>query len=149
MGFSKQEYWSGLPCSPPGDIPHPGIKPTSLMSLALASRFFTSHLGSPEANMSYQLLRLPKRGNMRSLDPKVVGKSLGWRGLEKPGSSSGDHRERRKVRVRCGQSHWCSKLCGLQNFFYWILFFLLISISKKLTERLVHPSSCQIIAFDF
>ena len=26
MGFSKQEYWSGLPCSPPGDIPDPGTK---------------------------------------------------------------------------------------------------------------------------
>ena len=27
MGFSKQEYWSGLPCPPPGDLPDPGIKP--------------------------------------------------------------------------------------------------------------------------
>ena len=30
MEFSQQEYWSGLPCPPPGDIPHPGIEPTSL-----------------------------------------------------------------------------------------------------------------------
>ena len=30
MGFSRQEYWSGLPCPPPGDLPVPGIKPTSL-----------------------------------------------------------------------------------------------------------------------
>ena len=29
MGFCKQEYWSGLPCSPPGDLPKPGIKPRS------------------------------------------------------------------------------------------------------------------------
>ena len=29
MGFPRQEYWSGLPFSSPGDIPHPGIKPTS------------------------------------------------------------------------------------------------------------------------
>ena len=29
MGFSRQEYWSGLPCPPPGDLPHPGIKPRS------------------------------------------------------------------------------------------------------------------------
>ena len=29
MGFSKQEYWSGLPFPPPGDLPHPGIKPAS------------------------------------------------------------------------------------------------------------------------
>ena len=30
MGFSRQEYWSGLPCPPPGDLPNPGIKPVSL-----------------------------------------------------------------------------------------------------------------------
>ena len=29
MGFSRQEYWSGLPCPPPGDLPNPGIKPGS------------------------------------------------------------------------------------------------------------------------
>ena len=32
MGFSRQEYWSWLPCPPPGDLPDPGIKPVSLMS---------------------------------------------------------------------------------------------------------------------
>ena len=30
MGFSKQEYWSGLPCPPPGGLPNPGIEPVSL-----------------------------------------------------------------------------------------------------------------------
>ena len=35
MGFCRQEYWSGLPCPPPGDLPEPGIKPVSLVSLAL------------------------------------------------------------------------------------------------------------------
>ena len=29
MGFSRQEYWSGLPCPSPGDLPDPGIKPWS------------------------------------------------------------------------------------------------------------------------
>ena len=29
MGFSRQEYWSGLPCPSPGDLPNPGIKPRS------------------------------------------------------------------------------------------------------------------------
>ena len=45
MGFSRQEYWSGLPCPPPGDLPNPGIKPTSftsLMSPALAGEFFSA-----------------------------------------------------------------------------------------------------------
>ena len=41
MRFSRQEYWSGLPCPPPGDLPDPGMEPTSLMSPELAGGFFT------------------------------------------------------------------------------------------------------------
>ena len=40
MGFSRQEYWSGLLGPPPGDLPDPGIEPVSLMSPALAAGFF-------------------------------------------------------------------------------------------------------------
>ena len=42
MEFSRQEYWSRLPFPPPGDLPKPGIKPASLVSPVLASRFFTT-----------------------------------------------------------------------------------------------------------
>ena len=42
MGFSRQESWSGLLCPPPGDLPHLGLEPKSLMSPALAGGFFTS-----------------------------------------------------------------------------------------------------------
>ena len=42
MGFSRQEYWSGLPCPPPGDLPHQGIELMSIKLAALASRFFTT-----------------------------------------------------------------------------------------------------------
>ena len=42
MGFSRQEYWSGLPLSSPRDLPYPEIEPESLASLALAGGFFTS-----------------------------------------------------------------------------------------------------------
>ena len=42
MGFLRQEYQSGLPCSPPGDLPGPGIEPASLMSPVLGDRFFTT-----------------------------------------------------------------------------------------------------------
>ena len=42
MGFSRQEYWSGLPCPPPGDLPDAGIQPVSLMSPELAGGFFTT-----------------------------------------------------------------------------------------------------------
>ena len=41
MGFSKQEYWSGLPCPSPVDLPDPGIEPASLGSPPVAGGFFT------------------------------------------------------------------------------------------------------------
>ena len=49
MRCSRQEYWSGLPCSFPGDLPDLGIELMSLTSPALAGRFFTTSatLGSP------------------------------------------------------------------------------------------------------
>ena len=40
MGFSRQEYWSGLPFPPPGDLPHPRMELESFMSPALAGGFF-------------------------------------------------------------------------------------------------------------
>ena len=39
MEFSRQDYWSGLPCPPPGNLPDPGIEATYLMSPALAAMF--------------------------------------------------------------------------------------------------------------
>ena len=41
-GTLQEEYWSGLPCPPPGDLPNPGIEPESLTSPALAGGFFIS-----------------------------------------------------------------------------------------------------------
>ena len=40
MRFSRKDYWSGLPCPPPGDLPNPAVEPTSLISLALAGGLF-------------------------------------------------------------------------------------------------------------
>ena len=54
VGFSRQEYWSALPCPSPGDLPHPGIKPTSPV---LAGGFFTTEPpGSWVRNSSKQSL---------------------------------------------------------------------------------------------
>ena len=53
MGFSTQEYWSGLPCIPPGDLPGPGIKLTSLIFPELAGGFFTTE---PPGKSKYYLL---------------------------------------------------------------------------------------------
>ena len=47
--FSRQEYWSGLPCSHPGDLPNLGIEPASLACPALEGRFFT--IVEAKANM--------------------------------------------------------------------------------------------------
>ena len=60
MGFSRQEYWSGLPCPPPGDLPNPEIESVSLRSPALAGRFFTTSttwealLSTYKLNSKYQ-----------------------------------------------------------------------------------------------
>ena len=42
QGISQAKYWSMLPCPPPGNLPNPGIEPESLMSPALAGKFFTT-----------------------------------------------------------------------------------------------------------
>ena len=42
MRFSRHQYWHGLPFPSPGDLPDSGIEPASLMSPALAGRFFTT-----------------------------------------------------------------------------------------------------------
>ena len=53
MGFSMQEYWSGLPCPPPGDLPDPGIQPASPVTSGLqADSLPLSYRGSPCLCMS-------------------------------------------------------------------------------------------------
>ena len=48
MGFSRQEYWSVLPCPPPGDLPDPGIEPASMSPALRVDSYPLSHLGSPK-----------------------------------------------------------------------------------------------------
>ena len=63
MEFSRQEYWSGLLFPPSGDLPYPGIKRTSLMSLALADGSFIisatweAHLHHSTLPIMYQVPR--------------------------------------------------------------------------------------------
>ena len=77
MEYSRQEYWSELPCPSPGELPHPGIEPASLESPALAGRFFTSWGIRQAQGSSKNLLK------MQTLDPhprpaelETVGLSL-------------------------------------------------------------------------
>ena len=55
-GFPRQEYWSGLPCPSPGDLPNPGIEPVSLTSPALAGKFFFTG-ATWETHISYRCAR--------------------------------------------------------------------------------------------
>ena len=52
--FSRQEFWSGLPCPPAGGLPIPGMEPASLTSLALVDRLFTTSATWEALDMSYQ-----------------------------------------------------------------------------------------------
>ena len=52
MGFSRQEYWSGLPCPPAGDLPDPGIKSESITSHASEGGFFMTSIAKNNVNLS-------------------------------------------------------------------------------------------------
>ena len=61
IGFPRQEYWNGLPCLPPGDLPDPGIKPTSLKSPVLAGGFFTTSTTCEAHDMLQGMLNKVKK----------------------------------------------------------------------------------------
>ena len=69
MGFSRQEYWSGLPFPSPGYLPIPGMKPTSLVSHALASRFIaTVPPGKPHSMQDISVCLFGTRNEITSFD---------------------------------------------------------------------------------
>ena len=52
MGFSRQEYWSGLPCSQPGELSDPGMEPISLMPPEFIDGFLTTSApGKPKSKV--------------------------------------------------------------------------------------------------
>jgi len=65
-GFSMQEYWNGFPCPPPGDLPNPGIKPTSP---ALTGKSFTSE--SPGKHIRSLVLSLFIISNWKSFNNRI------------------------------------------------------------------------------
>ena len=78
MEFSRQDHWSWLPFPLLGDLPNPGIKPRSLVSPALASRFFTTELpGKPGVSLIRALIPPLKAlsswsGNLPKAPPPVT-----------------------------------------------------------------------------
>ena len=72
MGSSRQEYWNRLPCLPPGDLPNPGLEPTSLVSPAFAGRFFTTEPSGRGQGCCLQCIEQPQ--TQRILPPPNVSK---------------------------------------------------------------------------
>ena len=65
MGFSRQEYWSGLPFPPPGDLPHPGIKLMSLNVFCIVRRVL-NHQGQLESHKEKEQMGNPQIQKKRS-----------------------------------------------------------------------------------
>ena len=90
MNFSRQEYWSGLPCPPPGDLPVPGIKPASLcllnwqlgsLPLALIQfpwNLFTYTTGPPPATCVSAIKLLAVLGRSRPVFPYLALGCCSW-----------------------------------------------------------------------
>ena len=91
LGFSRQEYWSGLPCPPPRDLPHPGIEATPPMSLALQVdslprlpwwlRQLSVCLQWGRPGFDSWVGKIPWRRKWQSTPALLPGKSHGWRSL--------------------------------------------------------------------
>ena len=65
MGFSSQEYWGGLLCPPPGDLPDPGIELLSPVAPALhAAPLLMSHGEAHEFNVIYNIIFLMATGSI-------------------------------------------------------------------------------------
>ena len=66
MKFSRQEYWSGLPFPSLGDLPNPGVEPTSLVSPALVGRFFTTVPSEKAHSFQSLLVKNKKKASTRT-----------------------------------------------------------------------------------
>ena len=80
MGFPRQEYWSGLPVPPPGDLPNLGIEPASPMAPELAG-FPCGSAGKESACNVGDLGSIPRLGRSPG---KGKGYSLQYSGLKNP-----------------------------------------------------------------
>ena len=73
MGFSRQEYWSGLPFPPPADLPNPAIKPESPVSPAMQE---DSSPAGPSGKRSTEQLNISQQG-LEVVRENPVGRSFG------------------------------------------------------------------------
>ena len=80
MGFSRQEYWNGLPFPPPGDLPDSGIQASSLVPPALAGRFFTTSI----CRVSEHTVKSEQSISSVQFTCSVLSNSLWPHGLQHP-----------------------------------------------------------------
>ena len=79
MGFSRQEYWSGWPCPPPGDLPDAGTELASLLSLALAGNFLPlvppgeKEMATHSSILAYRILWTEEPGGLLSIGSHGIG----------------------------------------------------------------------------
>ena len=92
MEFSRQEHCHGLPCPPPGNLPNPGVEPMSLVSPALAGRFFTT--ASPAKPLG--LVCLGPNQEQNSLDPCPLRASSLLRKTDIKPTTTNTHKYKRK-----------------------------------------------------
>ena len=111
MGFSSQEYSSGLPFPPPGDPPDPVIEPTSL---ALAGRLFT--IEPPGKSSAVQEISIKKRSEMTFIlkqtenKEQLQGELLGKDGRTK--KSSDTQQSEKKIIITKFTSMPCARSTG-------------------------------------
>ena len=117
-GFSRQEYWSGLPLSPPGDLPKPGIKPTSPVSSALQVDSLLSEGESHSVVSDCDPMDCSPPGSpVRGILP---GRILEWVAIS---FSRGSSQPRDRTRVSCIAGRrfilWAIYLILKYNLFWW------------------------------
>ena len=119
MGFSRQEYWSGSPRPPPGELPGPGIEPGSLVSPLSSSRFSTAEPpGTQKVQGAVRRSSLDPVGREQTVSAQgaagqtdAAQRQEGSHGPQQAGGRSG----RRLIRE--GQALWCAGFgLGLQAF---------------------------------
>jgi len=99
MGLSQQEFWSGLPCFSPGDLPNPGVEPMSLASPALAGGFFTTEPpGNPKQHLQKSVKTTHRVGEDIYLEKKTLYQNI--------------QREKHNITRTSGDPTWVS-------FYYW------------------------------
>ena len=132
MGFSRQEYWSGLPCPPPGDLPDPGIEPGS--STLQTDSLLLSHWESPEV-FYYTPKNQVESANAPELMLACGGRC--WQGTSAhPGESSSSdscgwmHKEKQPVLPRAFTKHVTMQLESCRSCFP---FQMLSAVSQSLS----------------